>query len=131
MLDVLRIAWTLRDDGVEIQTLGAANEVRAIILEPRPTKRADVPTCHAAVFVAPGGALRVAHPGGAARVADVDTLLVSLDRGRRACPIRWVAFGGETPDTAWGWVFDVAVAVDTSRAAAGARFVLGEPAPKK
>jgi hypothetical protein len=131
VIDVLRVVWTLRDNGVEIQTLGAENQLRAIVLEARPSKRAEGPTCHAAVFVAPGGALRVAHPGGSTRVADLDTLLVSLDRSRRSCPIRWVAFGGETPEMPWGWVFDVAVAVDTSRAAQGARFVLGEQAGKK
>jgi hypothetical protein len=127
MIDVLRVAWTLRDGGVEFQTLGAGNEVRAIVVGDRPSARAEGPTCHAAIFVGSDGGLRVAHPGGSSRVPDLETLLVSLDRSRRTCPIRWIAFGGETPDVFWGAVFDVAVAVDTSHAAQGARFVLGEP----
>src|SRR5262249_29425011 len=55
MIDVLRVAWPLRDAGVEVQTLGAANELRAVVLDPRPTSRAEGPTCHAAVLVAPDG----------------------------------------------------------------------------
>jgi hypothetical protein len=126
LIELLRVAWTLKDGGVEVQTLGAGNEVRAIVFGDRPTTRAEGPTCHAAIFVGQDGAFRVAHPGGSTKVADLETLLVSLDRSRRACPIRWLAFGGETPDVAWGAVFDVAVAVDTSHVAQGARFVLGE-----
>ncbi len=129
VLDVLRAAWTLHDMDVEVQTLGPGNEVRSLVLAKRPAVRPDGPTCHAAVFVSPEGKLRVALPGGSVTVRDTDELLASFAHGARTCAIRWLAFGAETNDMAWGWVFDAAA--QTSRAAPAARIVLGEPLRKK
>jgi hypothetical protein len=131
VLDVLRAAWTLRDADVEVQTFGPGDEVRALVLVKRPAAPAEAPTCHAAVFVSPEGRLRVAQPGGSVPVKDAAELVHSIAMNARSCDLRWIAFGGETATMAWGWVFDVASAVELSRAAPRARFVLGEPAAKR
>ena len=130
-LDVLRAVWTLREVDVELQTLGAGNEVRALVLAKRPATHPDGPTCHAAVFVAPEGRLRVALPGGSMPVKDAAELTASLAHGARTCQVRWIAVGAESQTMAWGGVFDVAYTVQASHAAGNARVVLGEPVAKK
>jgi hypothetical protein len=126
VLDVLRVVFTLREADLEVQTLGPGDEVRPLLLPKRPATRPEGPTCHAAFFVSPEGHLRAALPGGAVQVKDTATLVTSIARGASTCRIRWLAFGAESNDMAWGWVFDVAAQVDHAKVAPGARFVLAE-----
>jgi hypothetical protein len=126
VVDVLRAVSTLSEVDVEVQTLGPGNEVRPLLLAKRPAKRPEGPTCHAAFFVSPEGRIRAAVPDGPAQVKDASTLASSIAHGAATCKVRWLAFGAESNDMAWGWVFDVAAQVDLSHAAPGARFVLGE-----
>ncbi|HEY2509386.1 MAG TPA: hypothetical protein VGI39_00895 [Polyangiaceae bacterium] len=125
---VLRAAWSLRDADVRLQTPDAAGVTHVLELRPKPD--APSPGCHLAVFVAPNGDLRIAAPGGPRSVPGPDAasaLARALVEERNRCAIRWVAFGAEKNDAAWGSVFDVAWAVDRGKSAGEARYVLGEP----
>ena len=125
---VLRAAWTLRDADLRLQTADAAGVTHVLELRPKPD--APSPGCHLAVFVAPNGDLRVAAPGGPRAIPGPDAapaLARALVEERNHCAIRWVAFGAEKNDAAWGSVFDVAWAVDRGKSAGDARYVLGEP----
>jgi hypothetical protein len=126
---VLRAVWTLRDADLHLQTPDAAGTMHVLPLHPKP-ETAGSAGCHLAVFVAKGGDLRVAYPGGprafAGASASADLARVLAD-ARTHCAIRYVAFGAESSDLTWGPVFDVAEAVDREKSAGDARYVLGEP----
>jgi hypothetical protein len=55
-----------------------------------------------------------------------EALARALEGERAKCPIKYVAFGAESDDVAWGPVFDVLVTVDRDKAAGEARYVLGQ-----
>jgi hypothetical protein len=127
---VLRAAWALRDADVRVQTPDEGGAVRVIDLAPKPTDAAPPGTCHLAVFVAEGGALRVASPGGPRLVAGpspTESFVRALGDEATRCPIRYVGFGADRPDAPWSRVFDVAWAVTRAKAAGDARVVLAEP----
>lgn len=131
MANVVRAVWTLRGGDVRLQTADAKGAVRVLELRAKPAQRQT--GCHLAVFVQADGSLRIAAPGGARAIAQSatgeapnDQLARALDVERMRCPIRYVAFGAQSPDAAWGSVFDVASAVDAARSAGDARYVLGE-----
>jgi len=128
MENVVRAVWTLRGGDVRLQSPDDQGTLRAIDLRAKPAARQ--PGCHLAVFVQADRSLRIAAPGGARTItgdAPNDQLARALDAERTRCPIRYVAFGAQTADAAWGTVFDVALAVDRAKSAGDARYVLGEP----
>jgi hypothetical protein len=130
MTDVLRAAWTLRQSDLRLETEDAAHSVGVLTLGAKGSRAAPgAADCHLAVFVQPGGSLRVASPGGPAMITGQDPkalLSRSLEDARRACPLRYVAFGAESDAAAWGTVFDVALAVESSGATGEARVVLAQ-----
>jgi len=124
--DVLRAAWTLRANDVRMQTLDDKGEMHVVNLGAKGPKSAG---CHVAVFLRPDGSLRVAAPGGPREVTGdfrAEALARALEGERAKCPIKYVAFGAESDDVAWGPVFDVLVTVDRDKAAGEARYVLGQ-----
>jgi hypothetical protein len=127
MRDVLRAVWTLRAAELRIQTPDAAGGTRTLVLRAKATS----PTagCHVALFTGDKGSVRMASASGSKTEAGVDAVakvVQSVDATRTQCPLRYVAFGAETNDAAWGPVFDLALAVDDAKAAGQARYVLGE-----
>jgi hypothetical protein len=99
------------------------------VLELRAKPKERQPGCHLAVFLQKDGSLRIAAPGGARAIhgdAPSTQLARALEAERAQCPIRYVAFGAQSPDTPWGAVFDVAEAIDAGKSAGDARYVLGE-----
>jgi hypothetical protein len=128
VIDVLRAAWTVRTNDVEVQTPDESGRLEAASLGARAT-RTSGPGCHVAVFLRPDGSLRVATPGGSREVtADhpPDQLARSLAAENARCPIKYVAFGAESDQAPWGPVFDVLAAVDRAKSAGGARYVLAQ-----
>jgi hypothetical protein len=131
MRDLLRAAWTLRNGDLELQTPDGLGDTNVVVFRAKP-EGAPGGGCHLAVFVREDGTLRVASASGARGVAGAGAdamarLVRGLDEARRRCPLRYVAFGAETPDARWGPVFDLVLAVDGARAAGDARYVLAEP----
>ncbi|MGO8996197.1 MAG: hypothetical protein ACLQVI_23035 [Polyangiaceae bacterium] len=129
---VMRAVWTLRDADIRLQTPDAAGTPRVLSIHPRPDSPsgASGTGCHLAVFVESNGDLRVSAPGGPRSVRGPDApgaLARALSAERSECAIRYVAFGADAADAAWGSVFDVAEAVDREKSAGDARYVLGEP----
>jgi hypothetical protein len=127
VIDVLRAAWTVRANDVRMQTPDDAGQMRVVRLGARGAKSAG---CHLAVFLREDGSLRVAAPGGPREVGGehpAESLARALESESARCPIKYVAFGAESDDEAWGPVFDVLVAVDGENAAGEARYVLGQP----
>jgi hypothetical protein len=126
--DLLRAAWTVRAADVRVQSPDASGVMRAIELR----ARRDGPAqsgCHLAVFLRPDGSLRIAAPGGPREIAGEhppERLARSLEGERAKCPIKYVAFGAESDAAPWGPVFDVVVAIDRTRSAGNARYVLGQ-----
>jgi len=128
VVDVLRAAWTARS-AVRLQTPDASGVLRVAELHPKDPRPAGASGCHLAVFLRPDGTLRVAAPGGALELGGdhpAESLARSIEVGRAACPIRYVAFGADSDAAAWGPVFDLIVAVDRDRSAGDARYVLGQ-----
>ncbi len=132
MVTVLRAVWTLRDADLRLQTPDASGVPRVLEIRPKP----DAPPnpadaeCHAAVFVAPNGDVRVAAPGGphVIHAPDAAGMLASALAAERAtCTIRYLGFGAESAAAPWSAVFDVARAVDRDKSAGDARYVLAEP----
>jgi len=139
VIDLLRATWTFRASDVRLQTLDEKGVMYAVEFKAKPASATtvDPKQCHLAVFLLPSGALRVASPAGPQEVGGdrpAESLARALEAARQSCPIKYIAFGGETNDMPWGRVFDVIVAVDRAKSAGGARYVLGEalhvaPAP--
>jgi hypothetical protein len=128
VLDVLRAAWTVRFNDVEVQTPDDAGRLEAANLGAR-ASRASNPGCHLAVFLRPDGSLRVATPGGPREVTGdrpSEQLARSLAFESAKCPIKYVAFGAESDQTSWGPVFDVIAAVDRAKSAGATRYVLAQ-----
>ncbi len=127
-VNLLRAAWTLRKADLHLQSLDASGNMHAIEVKARrdgPT----LPGCHLAVFLSPDGSLRVASPGGPVVIKGDDPpaiLAASVAAEQAKCPIKYVAFGGESDGALWGPVFDVMLAVDGPKAAGDARYVLGQ-----
>jgi hypothetical protein len=129
VLDVMRAVWTVRGSEVVVQTQDAAARLRAVSLGVAPAAPAPGVGCHLAVFLRPDGSLRVAAPGGPREVTGehaAEALARALGAERASCPIRYVAFGAESDDSAWGPVFDVMLEVDRARSAGDARYVLAQ-----
>jgi hypothetical protein len=128
IIHLLRAAWTLRTADLHLQALDATGTMHAVALKAR--RDGPPPTgCHLAVFLRPDGSLRVASPGGPVVVSGddpLDTFARSLAAEQAKCPFRYVAFGSESDRSPFGPVFDVMLAVDASKAAGDARYVLGQ-----
>jgi hypothetical protein len=139
---VMRAVWTLRDADIRLQTPDAAGATHVLPLHPKPDPAGDGTSaaeprsglhqegCHLAVFVGKAGDLRVAYPGGPRSFVGPDAsseLARALAAAQLRCAIRYIAFGAESAELAWGSVFDVAAAVDRDKSAGDARYVLGEP----
>ena len=127
-LHLLRAAWTLRQADLHLQSLDASGTMHAVAILAR-RDAPSVPGCHLAVFLQPDGSLRVASPGGPVVLRGDDPpsmLAASLAAEQAKCPIKYVAFGAESDAAPWGPVFDVMVAVDATKAAGSARYVLGQ-----
>jgi hypothetical protein len=128
VLDVLRAAWTVRANDVELQTLDDSGRLEAANLGAR-ASRASNAGCHLAVFLRPDGSLRVATPGGPREVTGdrpQEQLARSLAFESTKCPIKYVAFGAESDQAPWGPVFDVMAAVDRAKSAGATRYVLAQ-----
>jgi hypothetical protein len=128
VLDVLRAAWTVRANDVEVQTPDESGRLEAASLGARASRNSG-PGCHVAVFLRPDGSLRVATPGGPREVAGdraSDQLARSLAAENARCPIKYVAFGAESDQAPWGLVFDVLATVDRAKSAGSARYVLAQ-----
>ena len=128
---VLRAVFSLRGGNVRLQTPDERGVMRAVELKAKPSTEAPTgrSACHVAVFVKSDGSFRLASRAGPKDLAppDNDKALVDLlSAENEACPLRYVAFGGESNDALWGAVFDVLFAVERERAAGDARYVLGE-----
>jgi hypothetical protein len=128
ILDVLRAAWTVRANDVQLQTPADSGRLEAANLGAR-ASRASNPGCHLVVFLRPDGSLHVATPGGPRDVTgdrSPEQFARSLAFERARCPIKYVAFGAESDRAPWGPVFDVMAAVDRARSAGPARYVLAQ-----
>lgn len=130
IVNLLRAAWTLRSADVRLQSLDEKGVLYAVELKAKPSSPPPASKrCHLAVFVLPSGALRVASPAGPQEVGGdrpAESFAEALKAARAGCELKYVAFGAETNDVPWGRVFDVMVAVDRTKAAGDARYVLGE-----
>lgn len=127
-IHLLRAAWTLRKADLHLQSLDASGSMHALEVKAR-REGPTLPGCHLAVFLQPDGSLRVASPGGPVVIRGDDaasSLAASLAAEQAKCPIKYVAFGGESDGAPWGPIFDVMLAVDGSKAAGDARYVLGQ-----
>ena len=125
---VLRAVWTVRGVDVRMQTADASGLTQVVELKAK--TQGHAPGCHLAVFAESDGTLRVAAPGGPSAIvgdAPNEQLARALELARTKCPLRYVAFGATAPNTPWGTVFDIAIAVDRGKSAGDARYVLGEP----
>ncbi len=127
-LHLLRAAWTLRKADLHLQSMDVSGTLHAVEVKARRDGPA-LPGCHLAVFLRPDGSLRVASPGGPVVLSGDDPpaiLAASLAAEQAKCPIKYVAFGGESDSAPWGPLFDVMLAVDGPKAAGDARYVLGQ-----
>jgi hypothetical protein len=124
---VLRAAWAMRTADLVLQTADEKGIVRAVKLgAKREAGAAPVASaCHAAAFLRSDGAVRLSSRAGP-RDVPLDVLVATLRAESATCPMRYVAFGGESNDMAWGPVFDLMRAVDREKAAGTARYVLAE-----
>ena len=128
-IELLRAAWTLRQADLRVQSQDAGGAMHVVSFGARRDTPAPSAGCHLAVFLRPDGTLRVASPGGPVVLSGDDppaSLARSLEEARRTCSIRYVAFGAETDSSPWGAVFDVVLAVDRTKSAGDARYVLGQ-----
>jgi hypothetical protein len=125
---VLRAAWVMREGDVQLQAQDDKGAMRAVRLRAKGVGSAAEgarSACHVAVFVRPDGSVHLASRAGP-RDMTVDALLATLRAENETCPLRFVGFGAESRDMAWGKIFDVILAVDRAGAAGEARYVLGE-----
>lgn len=127
VLQVLRVAWTLRRGDVQVLTSDREQRPHVVLFRGKPG--ASKSGCHLALFAQPDGKVRLAGPNGSHVLGDTALAVSEVLAQAERCPLRYLAFGAESRQSSWASVFDLAAAVEAARPSSDVRYVLGEPLP--